>query len=278
MPEREPHEPGQEEEKSFSPETALADSKKFFEEHGLSEFAEALPEDILLSESQIECILEAQKKGLDRSIMLPPISVQEANIEKLIAKTAGKIEPDKIGECGYKVDAHVPPEQVKEPIAKHSRPKKNPYLLLYPSNPLDVAGKVNSPIEDVYIHQAHFPFSAYIHRPDHIYGDNIYSSGLTLPEYFVAQRMEYENTGNHEFSGESGRELLLLDARRNKKDKPPLGLHPGERYFGDMVTAKWDTESQGIGISAWVNVQYIRGNHLTPCPTIVLELEQKKQK
>mgnify|MGYP001573408478 CR=1 FL=1 len=200
-------------------ENLRTDWIKFYNDHGLEDLANALPKSIKLSPEAVSRLREAAEQGFDQVILLPSPEIQNQSFDPLInlTKYPGENEP-------YIWNKEEAKQAIQDPENLKLRPEqgKKAYLLLYQSNPVPQETKGKT-------------FAAAKQELDKLFGEGKWN-GLTLQEYLILQRQEFEANKDHSFdeysvSAEQSQWTWLLDSRA------PSGCvdaswHPGDRRVG----------------------------------------------
>jgi hypothetical protein len=236
-------------------DSALGDSKSFFLRSGLSEFAKSLPESVDLSETALARCKEALEQGFDRVVFMPDLeTINKVGITNLKAKLADTPLPD--GTFSDEGDNYKNESYLEDPIAKKhfltvsaEAKRAKGYLLFYSSESVPEETKnMTFPQAKKYLQEKGL-------------------NGLTLPEYYILQRVEAEQRKNHSFDtwdNVSSKSNLtwLVDSRA------PEGVD--SRAPGGCVRASWNPGSRQVIVS-WNNAE-LRNPFLGARPAIVVPL------
>lgn len=213
---------------------------KFYKEHNLQEFAASLPKDIKFSRDGEARIREALKMGFDKAMILPAVDVQirslDPLIEELATKTAKGSVPEPDQYTAPYVDSTAKASQVR------NRPSKG-YMLLYQSKPVppETKGKTANELETMFKQKKW--------------------DGLTLSEYLVLQRKEFEQNKNHSFDAYSDEATdsqwtWLLDSRASSSGVVHAHWYPWAR----RVLLRWhgaESSSARLGARPAVVVEIL---------------------
>lgn len=162
-----------------------ASSEQFYQEHDLQEFIDHLPAEVHFSSEAIERIREALKMGFDQAIILPESEFQKQSVDKLGDVLASQpIEHlDSQHENQYSQAAYF--EGGTKTYDVNNRPFGKSYMLMYSSKPVPQETKNLNPdqLDELFVEKKW--------------------NGMTLGEYLVLQRKEFEQRGNHGFDAYS---------------------------------------------------------------------------
>jgi len=166
-------------------------SRSFYIDHGLSEWAHAIPNAVPGDLDEDPGLHAALKVGFRAGFLFPPFTLQMQTLGRLIDETARKPATGLPDTQQYSGDVFLADMWTKTANGKVlqrandlSGRETNPYLFLYAPNPCaKVWGRTGQQIAEFF--QAK------------------YWNGLTVPEYFVLQRVHAERWGDHRFFDEA---------------------------------------------------------------------------
>ena len=178
-------------------EMALEHSRQFFREHGLGQWAKALPPSIQLSEESQAQFGEVE--WFDSALVMPPLSAQMTHADSLITQLLNTPSDSLSASQQYTTEAWIlnPAELTDAEI--RNRPD-TPYVLLYRS----------APFPEVTLNQTSRA------KLDRVFISHQWDS-LTFHEYLVLQRTMAETRGDHSFDDYTTQQLWLLDSRFGDK-------------------------------------------------------------
>lgn len=162
-------------------------SLRFYREHHLTDWAEAVPREPPADFSEDPGVHTALDLGFRAGFVFPPFPLQMQNLDRLIEETARKPAAQIPDDHQYGGDVFLADAWTKTPTGKVLQRQKDlggreahPYVLLYDPNPIAKAwGRTGKQIAE--------------------YFQEKYWNGLTVPEYFVLQRVHAEKWGDHRF-------------------------------------------------------------------------------
>lgn len=165
----------------------LKRSRKFYREHQLADWREALPKSVAELDRAIAA--DAERAGFGRAFAFPPFAVQMAEFDRLVEATARQPAPGLPDNHQYR-EPFLADSWTKTPNGKILQRPDNlgvrtegPYLLLFSTSPLKNAwGRTGKQITELF--------------------DAKGWHGLTVPEYLVLQRFYCERFGDHRFFDE----------------------------------------------------------------------------
>jgi hypothetical protein len=202
-------------------EAVLQESVGFYNAHDLKDFLRELPKDLRLSAQSEAKLREAMREGFDSAMLLPSTDLQKGNVNKLLTELADKKlpglqdnSPEQLSQDHYMYQ----PDVTKNASARN-RPARKAYLLLYQSGPLpeETMGKTPDQLDPLFAQKKW--------------------NGLTLEEYVVLQRKEFEARKNHEF-----------DAYNDDAKKSKWTWLLDSRVPGGVVRASWNPGSRRVGV------------------------------
>ena len=184
-------------------ETLRQEWAKFYGDHDLEDLANNLPESIKLSSEALAKLREAAEQGFDKAVLLPSLELQTAHLDELINQMATQPAPSMDDSDPNQYTAPYIETKAKSSIPQN-RPTDKAYLLLYQSNPVPQETKGKT-------------FAAAKQELDKLFGEGKWN-GLTLQEYLILQRQEFEANKDHSFdeysdNADQSQWTWLLDSR-----------------------------------------------------------------
>ena len=197
---------------------ALQVSRRFYVQHNLADWADALPATISLTPDESSVVAQAAERGFTRAFILPPFDVQMAALDRLIDETARKPAP--IPDNQQYLEPFLADHWTKTANGRIFQQTDDPgprawgaYLCLFSPNPIQKCwGMTGKQIRE------HFQAKDW--------------HGLNVPEYLVLQRFYCEKYGDHRFfetpEDDSGsHSVWLIDSMDDKQCSVALGSNRG---------------------------------------------------
>ena len=225
-------------------EAVWRESAGFYTAHNLKDFLKELPKEVKLTAASEAKLREALREGFDKAMLLPSTDLQKGNINKLLTELADKKlpglqddAPEQLSQAHYMYQ----PDVTKNATARN-RPARKAYLLLYQSGPLpeETMGKTPDQLDPLFKQKKW--------------------DGLTLEEYLMLQRKEFEARKNHEF-----------DAYNDDAKKSKWTWLLDSRVPGGVVHAGWSPRLRQVGVG-WGRPGH-SGAVLGARPAVVVPLE-----
>ena len=199
-------------------EKILATSRRFYAQHHLAAWADALPTSLALGDTDGSTVSEAAKQGFTSALAFPPFEIQLASLERLIDETARK--PASVPDNQQYREPFLADEWSKTPNGKVLQrlddlgPREwGAYFYLFSPNPQPKAwGLTGKQIRE------------FFQAKDWI--------GLTVPEYLVLQRHYCELYGDHRFfetpeDDGGAHSMWLIDSMDDKQCSVAVGSNRG---------------------------------------------------
>jgi hypothetical protein len=202
----------------LDPQAVLDVSRRFYRQHNLADWTDALPERAELDDAARRDFSQAAKHGLTRAFAFPPFDLQMQTLDRLIDETARKHAP--ISDNQQYAEPFLADTWTKTPNGKVLQRTDElgprlwgPYLHVFAPKPIQQAwGRTARQIQE--------------------WLDAKGWQGLTVPEYLVLQRCFCEQHRDHRFFDEpeddSGMHALwLIDSMTGKECAVAVGSHRG---------------------------------------------------
>jgi len=224
----------------------LTSWKDFYRSHNLENYAQNLPEELILSPKAEQKIREAMEQGFDRMVFVPSVELQLQSTDALIQEMANTpvsgLKDEENDQYGKHNKPYVDDTAKASTIRPNSRPSNQPYILLYQSAPIpqETKSKTYPQLEELFKTKGW--------------------DGLTLQEYLLLQRLECETNHDHSFDAYN-----VTDASKSNwsfllDSQTPSGV----------VNASWSPESHQVSVS-WYGSTYSNSG-LGARPAVVVRL------
>ena len=196
----------------------LQTSRRFYAQHHLADWVDALPTTASFSEDDMSAIAKVAERGFTHAFAFPPFDVQMAALDRLIDETARK--PASIPDNQQYLEPFLADHWTKTPNGNvfqqtdDAGPRAwGAYLFAFSPDPVQKCwGMTAKQIRE------HFQSKDW--------------HGLTVPEYLVLQRLYCEKYGDHRFfekpEDDSGaHSLWLIDSMDDKNCAVAVGSNRG---------------------------------------------------
>lgn len=203
---------------TLDPQTILDASRRFYRQHNLADWADALPQRAALDDADQRSLAQAVKHGLTSAFAFPPFDLQMQTLDRLIDETARKHAP--IPDNQQYSEPFLADTWTRTPNGKVLQrtdelgPRQwGPYLYVFAPKPVQQAwGRTARQIAE--------------------WLDGKGYSGLTVPEYLVLQRHFCEQHRDHRFFSEpeddsASHNIWLIDSMTDKDCAVAVGSHRG---------------------------------------------------
>ncbi|MCI0682378.1 MAG: hypothetical protein L0Y71_09755 [Gemmataceae bacterium] len=209
---------------NLDPTDILRTSRRFYAQHHLADWAEALPATASFADGEAAPSVE---RSFTHAFAFPPFDVQMAGLDRLIDETARKPAP--VPDNQQYVEPFLADHWTKTPNGKVLQSTDDPgprawgaYVFVFAPNPVQKCwGMTGKQIRE------HFQAKDW--------------HGLTVPEYLVLQRFYCEKYGDHRFfekpEDDSGaHSLWLIDSMDDKNCSVALGSNRGLNLQACSIT------------------------------------------